>query len=115
MCVAIGVVYVVAGLAGGQTAFAVTGAVVMFGLAGVLLLVRRRSETVQALLDRRDERINGLDLQATAATGVVLIVLILVAFVIEIARGESGAPYDWLGAIGGLAYAVAFLVLRLRR
>ena len=111
---AIGVVYLVTGLAGGQPGFAVTGAVVMFGLAAVLLLVRGRSETVQGLMDRRDERINTMDLRATAATGAVLVVAILAAFVIEIARGESGAPYMWLGCLGGVTYVVSLVVLRLR-
>jgi hypothetical protein len=112
---AIGIVYLVAGLAGGQTAFAVTGAAVMFGLAGVLLLVRGRSETIKGLMDRRDERINTIDLQATAATGIVLVVAVLAAFIVEIARGNTGAPYLWLGCLGGVTYVVSLVVLRLRR
>ena len=114
IAVAGGIVYLVAGLIGGQPAFGVGGLVVMVMFAGVLWLVRHRSETVKGLLDRRDERINTIDLKATSlACGVVLTALI-VAFAISIARGGSGAPYDWLLGLGGLAYIAAVVVLRLR-
>ena len=43
-----------------------------------------------------------------------MITAILVAFAVEIARGHDGSPYAWLGAVGGLAYVVAVVVLRLR-
>ena len=36
---------------------------------------------------------------------------IIVAFIVEVARGQDGTPYSWLGAIGGLSYLIA---LRLR-
>jgi hypothetical protein len=112
--VAIGVGYLVAGLIGGQTWFAIEGLVLMSGIAVVLLLVRGRSETVAGLMDRRDERINALDLRATALTGGVLVVAVLVGFVVDIARGGDGQPYVWLGALGGVTYLVALIVLRFR-
>jgi len=40
--------------------------------------------------------------------------MVFIAFVIELAHGHSGAPYSWLGAIGGLAYTAAIVVLRIR-
>lgn len=43
-----------------------------------------------------------------------VITAIIVAFLVEVARGRSAAPYDWLGAIGGVAYIAAVIVLRLR-
>jgi hypothetical protein len=43
-----------------------------------------------------------------------VITAMIVAFVVEIARGQDGMPYSWLGAIGGLAYLVAVVVLRMR-
>jgi hypothetical protein len=43
-----------------------------------------------------------------------MISAIIVGFLVEVARGHSGSPYDWLGAIGGLAYLVAVIVLRIR-
>jgi hypothetical protein len=42
--------------------------------------------------------------------GLVLIITVIVAWLVEIARGHNGNPYGWLGAIAGLTYigAVAF-------
>ena len=31
-----------------------------------------------------------------------------------LARGHSGNPYAWLGAVAGISYLLAVLVLRLR-
>jgi hypothetical protein len=109
-----GIVYLVAGLIGGQTWFGVGGLMVMVAFAGLLWLVRGRSETVKGLLDRRDERINTIDLRATAFAGAVVLAAAIVAFAIAIARGSSGDPYAWLLGLGGLAYFVAVVVLRLR-
>jgi hypothetical protein len=113
--VAIGVAYLAAGLLGGDTAFAVGGFILMVGIAAGLLVSRRFSETVAGLLDRRDERINALDSQATVFAGMALIAAALIGFVVEIARGEDGAPYSMLGAIAGVAYVSALVVLRFRR
>jgi hypothetical protein len=65
-------------------------------------------------LDRRDERINSIDLRATAYAGHAVIVAVIGAFVVEIARGEDGWPYAWLGAVGGVVYIVAVIVQRVR-
>ena len=114
IAVAGGTVYLVAGLIGGQTWFGIGGFGVMVAFAGVLWLVRRRSETVKGLLDRRDERINTIDLKATSLAGGAVLAALFVAFANSIARGGSGTPYDWLLGLGGLAYIVAVVVLRLR-
>jgi presenilin-like A22 family membrane protease len=66
------------------------------------------------MADARDERFAQIDLRATAATGLVLIVAVVVAFLVEIARGHDGNPYMWLGAIAGLTYALSVAVLRWR-
>jgi len=44
----------------------------------------------------------------------VTITAIIVAFAVEVARGHSGAPYTWLGALAGITYLVAIVALRLR-
>lgn len=111
---AIGLAYLLAGWAGGNLAFGLTGLAIMTALAVVLLLVRRRSETVRGLLDRRDERINQIDLKATAFAGSAVIAAVIVAFIVEIARGHDGSQYAWLGAVGGTAYILGVLVLRVR-
>jgi hypothetical protein len=88
------------------------GIMVLFGAA---VLFGGRSETIRGLRgDGRDERFAMLDLQATALAGLALMIAVIVAFIVDVARGNSGEPYDWLGAIAGLAYIAAVIVLRLR-
>jgi hypothetical protein len=64
--------------------------------------------------DGRDERWAIIDLAATAITGLVIIAAIIVACLYEWSQGRDGSPYSQLGAIGGLTYVVAILVLRRR-
>ena len=112
--VAIGIAYLIAGLVGDEVGFGLFGLALMVTVAVALLLVRRRSETVQGLLDRRDERIVQIDVKATAFAGTVVIAAVLIAFIVEIARGHDGSPYAALGAIGGLAYLASVVWHRLR-
>lgn len=110
-----GLAYLAAGWRGGNRAFALGGLAVMLVVAVALLVLGRTSETVAGLLDRRDERINRIDSDATVFSGMTLIAAVLVGFVVEIARGQDGQPYAELGAVAGIAYVVALTVLRLRR
>jgi len=112
--VLMGLVYLVAFWIGGSLADGVFGLVVMVAFSVVLLVARRHSETVRGLLDHRDERITAIDLRATAVTAFAMIAVVLVAFIVEVARGQSGWPYSMIGAVGGLAYLVAVIVLRIR-
>jgi drug/metabolite transporter (DMT)-like permease len=85
---------------------AATGAVFLFG---------GRSETIRGLRgDGRDERFQRIDIHATAFAGIVIITAIIVAFIVELANGHDGNPYAWLGALGGVAYLAAIVVMRLR-
>ncbi len=111
----IGVAYLIAGILGDDLRFGVTGLVLMLATAGTMVLVGRRSETVKGLLDRQDERIRGIDNDASMFAGMVLVVAVIAGFVIEIARGQDGQPYAVLGAIAGVFYIAALVVLRLRR
>jgi hypothetical protein len=82
---------------------------------GALVLFGGRSETIRGLRgDGSDERFRRIDIHATAIAGLAVIVAIIVAFVVELARGHNGSPYAWLGAIGGLAYLIAIIVFRIR-
>jgi len=83
--------------------------------SGAFLLAARRSETVAGLVDRRDERINPVDRDASLLAGAAVLLAVLVMFVVEIAQGQDGSPYAALGALGGVAYVTALVVLRLRR
>jgi hypothetical protein len=112
--VAVGLILLGASIAGHQLGSGLwsLGLMTAFGLA---ILLGGRSETIRGLRgDGRDERFAMLDLQATAIAGLALIIAVIVAFIVEVARGHSGEPYDWLGAIGGLAYIAAVVYLRIR-
>jgi hypothetical protein len=112
--VALGIVIFAAQWVGGDPRGGVFSLVLMSTLAAVFLL-GGRSETIRGLRgDGRDERFREIDIHATALAGIVLITTIIVAFIVEVARGHDPAPYSWLGAIGGLAYVCALIVQRFR-
>jgi hypothetical protein len=96
---------------GGEAVFSL----VLFGAIGLALLFGGRSETVRVVRgDLTDERWQAHDLRATAFTGIVLIFVLLGAWLVSIARGESGQPYNALCAVGGVTYLVAVIALRIR-
>ena len=100
---ALGVVLFVAQWIGGDPGNGLVSLAILAGF-GVLVLIGGRSETVRGLRgDGRDERFGQIDIHATALAGLAIISAVSVAFLVDVARGHSGAPYDWLGAIGGLA------------
>jgi hypothetical protein len=73
------------------------------------------SDTIAGLAGPgRDERWTAIDVRATAFSGLVLIAVILGAFFYELATGRDGEPWSQLGAVGGVAYVLAVLVLRRR-
>jgi hypothetical protein len=99
---------------GGDLTGALLTLPIFVGLAA-LFFFARRSETIQGLGGPgRDERWAMIDLTATAATGIVLITVIIGAWLYEIARGHDGSPYGQLGAVAGVAYIVAIAILRVR-
>jgi hypothetical protein len=111
---AIGIVYLIGFAAGGKPLLGLGALAVMVVFTGALVLAGRRSETVRGLLDHRDERISAIDLRATAVTALAMIAVILIGFVVSIARGGSGWPYDMIGFVGGLAYVGAVVFFRAR-
>jgi hypothetical protein len=111
---AIGVGYFAASSAGGHPGQGVFMFSVMAVTAVGSVLFARRSETMRGLMDHGDERLATIDLTATAWAGLAVIGAVLVGFVVDLARGGDGMPYAWLGAIGGVAYIVAVIVLRVR-
>ena len=82
---------------------------------GLIILLAGRSETIRGLRgDGRDERFAQIDLQATALSGLAVIVALIVAWLVATARGQSGNPYGWLLAIAGLTYLLAVAWFRWR-
>jgi hypothetical protein len=111
---ALGLVVFAAQWAGGDP----NGGLVSLGILvafGAVFLFGGRSETIRGLRgDGRDERFSQIDVHATAFAGVAVIVAIIAGFVVELARGQDGLPYAWLGGVGGLAYLGAVVVMRIR-
>jgi hypothetical protein len=110
----LGVAILIASSIGGHPGLGVYGLAVMAG-CGLLLLAGGRSETIRGLRgDGRDERFAQIDLRATAFSGAAVIVALIVAWLVRIATGHGGEPYDWLLAIAGLAYLLAVVLQRWR-
>jgi hypothetical protein len=87
----------------------------LFVVIAVALALGGRSETVRMIRgDGRDERWARIDLTATALSGITVLTAVIAACVWEWAHGRDGAPFVWLGAIGGVAYVGGLVVLRLR-
>jgi uncharacterized membrane protein len=100
----IGIAYLITAWVSGNPVLGLEMFAIMLLFTGGMVLAARRSETVKGLLDGRDERITSIDLKATAFAGAVVFVTIIGAFVVELARGEDGLPFTWLGALGGISY-----------
>ena len=82
---------------------------------GALFFFGGRSETLRGLGGPgRDERWAMIDIHATALTGLVVIVAIIGGWLYEIANGQDGNPFAWLGALAGVAYLLAVAILRRR-
>jgi len=112
--VALGAIVFVAQWIGGDPQSGLVSFAILAG-AGLLLLVGGRSETIRGLRgDGRDERFRMIDIHATALAGLAVIYAVIVAFLVEFARGHNGEPYSWLGAIAGIPYIAAIIIFRIR-
>jgi hypothetical protein len=110
----LGVMFLVAFWIGDDRATGFSSLAIM-AVVGMVFLLGGRSETIRGLRgDGKDERFARMDVHATAIAGMAVIAAIIAGFVIEVARGHDGSPYALLGAIGGVAYLVAIVLLRLR-
>ena len=64
--------------------------------------------------DGRDEYWEGVDRRATLFAGIVAMTLVIGMCLWEWAHGRDGSPYVQLGAVCGLSYVVALVVIRIR-
>ena len=113
-CIFLGVLMFGASAIGGHVVSGLGGFGVM-AILGCVFFFGSRSETIRGLRgDGRDERFAEMDLRATALSGGVLMMLTIGGFLVEIARGHSGAPFTWMGAIAGLTYIAGVIYIRLR-
>jgi hypothetical protein len=100
---------------GGDAVGGIYAAAVLVAFGLFVLVGGMRSETIRGLRgDGKDERFERMDIAATALSGLVLISVVIVAWVVEVALGHSGNPYGWLAAVAGLAYIGAIAFLRFR-
>jgi hypothetical protein len=113
-CLGLGVIVLVASWVGGHPGTGVFSLAVMAAFGLFFLLAGGRSETVRGLTTGRDERFAQIDLRATAVAGLAVIIALIVAWLVEIARGHNGSPYTWLAAIGGFTYLLAVGFFRWR-
>jgi hypothetical protein len=87
----------------------------LFGFIAAVFALGGRSETVRQIRgDGRDERWARIDLAGTAVSGMVIITAIIALCIYEWAHGRDGSPYVQLGALGGVSYIVAIVILMRR-
>ena len=87
LAVALGIVVFAAQWIGGNPSGGLESLGIMAGF-GALILLGGRSETIRGLRgDGRDERFRQIDIHATALAGLAVILAIIVAFIVELARG----------------------------
>jgi hypothetical protein len=88
---------------------------IMVAFVSFLVFGSRVSDTV-ALLgdDTHEERNVQIHQRAGLYTLNLLAVVIVGAGIVDIARGGDGAPWAYLGLVGGVTYVVSLLVLNHR-
>jgi cobalamin synthase len=100
---------------GGDTIGGLYAASVLVAFGLFVLVGGTRSETIRGLRgDGKDERFERMDIAATAVSGVVLISVLIVAWIVQVVQGHNGNPYGWLSALGGLSYIAAIAFMRFR-
>jgi hypothetical protein len=107
LAIALGVVLLVVTAIGGHPGEGTAGFAILVGFA-IVLLAAERSDSVRALRgDGRDERFELMQLKAASFAARLVLVAVVVGFLVEIGRGNSGAPYSWLSALGGASFLAA--------
>lgn len=115
LCVVLGVGMLAIQLAQGEPGLGLALLAIMWGYGAVVVVLRRRSELGELMAGgMTDERRAAIQLRALAVTGQVLIVVLVVGFVVQMARGSDTQPWVWLGALGGATYLASLVVIRAR-
>ena len=110
----LGLLVLAAFWAGGDPVSGLWGLGVMTAVAA-LFLFGGRSETLAGLGGPgRDERWVAIDMRATAASGLVVITVLIAAFLWEVGHGRDGSPYGQLCALAGVVYITAVAIQRWR-
>ena len=107
----LGLVVGAAAWIGGERLFAALAVVILFAF-GLIASVTPFGTLKGSSQDEREKAVGS---EAALISYYVLIAAVLIGWLVELAHGDSGAPYVWLAALGGATYAGALLVLNARR
>jgi hypothetical protein len=105
----IGVLWAADGIAA-----AVPAAALLLGLIALLHFGRRRSGTLEVMSGVGDERTRTLYTQAVAFTGNVMIAVLLGWWLVTVALGDPNETLSALGAVAGVTFVLAIVVLARR-
>jgi hypothetical protein len=109
---ALGGVILVAEATDGDLGSGLAWFAILVAIAALLRFGGRFQAVRDARGDGEDERDAMIGSRAMAVAGTTMILVLTGAIVFELARGEDPAPYTFVIAAGGAAYAVALLALR---
>ena len=99
----------------GGAAVALTGTEAVLTIvfaAGFWWIGRTGGDFGALFASRPDERQRGIDLRATAASGLAVGLFSIVMAVVTVAQGHSGAPWTTLCAIFGAVYLLSLALFR---
>jgi hypothetical protein len=99
----------------GDHGFAIGVIAFYFVAAGIAYLWAGGPGDVAAIMRAAgDERQRGLDRDATAITGLVLVLAAIAGAIVEVGRTGNPGAYGILCAVGGVSYTVSLISLRHR-
>jgi len=88
--------------------------VTLVATAAFVFIGRTRGDLGALVSSAPDERQRGIDLRATAATGLTMAVILIVGAIVGLARGHDGQPWVDLAASFGVIYVIFLVVFRRR-
>ncbi len=93
------------------------GLLAIYAVAAVIAYVWSGAKGDVAAIMRigGDERQRGMDRDATAITGLVVVIAAIIGAIIQTARSADPGAYGVICAVGGISYAVSLFALRRRR
>lgn len=93
------------------------GLVAIYAVAAVIAYIWSggRGDIAAILRVGGDERQRGMDRDATAITGLVVVLAAIIGAIIQTARSADPGAYGVICAVGGITYAVSLFALRRRR
>jgi hypothetical protein len=93
------------------------GLVAIYAMAALIAYIWSggRGDVAAILRVGGDERQRGMDRDATAITGLVVVLAAIIGTIIQTARSADPGAYGVICAVGGITYAISLFALRRRR